>query len=266
MIGLRTNQLARLTWREVAEIVKDPPTVLLPVGSLEQNGSACPLGTDALVAEYFAQKLAERTDSLVAPPVCYGSSEPFRGFPGTVWLRPETITAVVRDILMGLADSGFTHILVVNNHGRNEPFIEAAVRAVRETKSIVVGHVWPFGLMSQMARGSDRYSAEKAGHGGQPMVSIIKAVAPDDVRLEGAEPDHLSNWGDFAVQTSNKASFKGKPFGLYVDIASVSASGTTGDPRGASEEWGHQLLEAALDWVAEAVTAFRKLKPENTGR
>jgi creatinine amidohydrolase len=263
---VRTNQLARLTWREVADIVKEPPVVLLPIGSLEQNGTACPLGTDTIVAEYFSQKLAESTDSLVAPPICYGSSEPFKGFPGTIWLRPQTMHRVVRDILLGLADSGFTHILVVNNHGRNEPFIESAVRDVCETHSLVVGQVWPFGVMARLARNSGTCPSAKAGHGGEPMVSIIKAIAPDDVRLEGAESGQLSNWGDFEIETSNKATFKGMPIGLYVDIANVSDNGTTGDPQDASQERGDQLLEGALSWATEAVAAFRKLRPANSSR
>lgn len=262
---MRSHLLSHLNWQEVQEITREPSVVLLPVGSLEQNGPACPLGTDSIIADYFCQRLAQITGSVVAPTIPYGQSEAFKAFPGTVWLRPETLRRVVADVCMGLAESHFTHILVVNNHGRNEPTIEDAAREVFEKTDVVIGVIWPLGVMGELARRSACLPAESMGHGGEPMASIIRYIVPDALRLEGAGPDHLSQWGEFSVVNSYKASFKGLPFGLFVNIAQVSDSGTTGNPADASSEFGEQLLQEALSWAAEAVEAFRHLKRTGLG-
>jgi creatinine amidohydrolase len=262
---MRTHLLSHLNWQEVREITRQPSVALLPVGSLEQNGSACPLGTDSIVAEYFCQRLAQMTRSVVAPTIPYGRSEPFKAFSGTVWLRPETLRRVVADVCMSLATSRFTHILVVNNHGRNEPAIEDAAREVLEKTGVVIGLIWPFGVMAELARRSARVPAESMGHGGEPMASIIRHIAPDAFHLEGAGPDHLSPWGEFSVLNSCKGLFKGLPFGLYVDVDQVSDSGTTGNPTGATSEFGEQLLQEALSWAVDAVEAFRQLERTSSG-
>ena len=60
--------------------VPDGPTLLVPVGSVEQHGPHLPLDTDARVAA----AVAARTGLLVAPPVAYGASGEHEAFAGTV--------------------------------------------------------------------------------------------------------------------------------------------------------------------------------------
>jgi len=55
----------------------------------------------------------------VFPVVPYGVTPYFREFPGSISLRVSTHLDVVRDILDGMAHSGFKRILVVNGHGGN---------------------------------------------------------------------------------------------------------------------------------------------------
>ena len=262
---MRSHVLQRLTWREVQEITSKPALVLLPVGSLEQNGCACPLGTDTIIGDAFSQRLAERTGAVVAPTIPYGQSEAFKAFPGTVWLRPDTLRRVVADVCRSLAASGFSHILVVNNHGRNEPVIEDAAREVMENCDAVIGLIWPLGVMGELTRRSQRVPAERLGHGGESMASIIKYLAPDDLRLEAAAPDRPAPWGEFDVLNSHQSRFQGLPVSLYVDASRVSESGTTGDPTYASAELGEELLEEALVWATEASAALMRLSRDHVG-
>lgn len=53
------------------------------------------------------------------PVLAYGITPYFAAFPGTVSLSSETHAAVVRDVLDGMAGSGFRRILIVNGHGGN---------------------------------------------------------------------------------------------------------------------------------------------------
>ena len=256
---MRSHFLHRLTWNEVQHITRNPTLALLPVGSTEQNGCSCPLGTDTIVADHFSLQLAQRTNALIAPTIPYGQSEAFKSFPGTLWLRPDTLRRLVVDVCTALAASGFSHILIINNHGRNEPTIEDAVREVMTHHDVVIGLIWPFAIMGQLARSSQRVPAERTGHGGEPMASILKFVDPDALLLDSSAPDRPEPWGEFAVLNSHKAEFKGLPFGLYVDASQVSRSGTTGDPGYASTDLGAELLGEALDWATAAAAALLQL-------
>ena len=97
------------------------------------------------------------------------------------------------------------------------------------------------------------------------MASIIKYLAPDDLRLETAAPDKPVPWGDFDVLNSHKSLFRGLPVSLYVDASQVSESGTTGDPTYASAELGAELLEEALVWATEASAALTRLSRDHVG-
>ena len=262
---MRSHFLSCLTWREVQEITSKPALVLLPVGSLEQNGCACPLGTDTIIGDAFSQRLAERTGAVVAPTIPYGQSEAFKAYPGTVWLRPDTLHRLMADVCHGLSASGFSHILVVNNHGRNEAVIEDAAREVMEDSDVVIGLIWPMDVMRGLAHRAERVPAEWLGHGAEPAVSVISHVAPDALRLGSGAPDRPTPWGEFTVLNSNKSQFKGLPFSLYVDASRVSESGTTGDPTHASAELGAELLEEALSWATEAAAALVQLKAHKGG-
>jgi len=43
-------KLAEVSWVEAQKILKKEDTVLIPVGSTEQHGRHCPLGTDHITA------------------------------------------------------------------------------------------------------------------------------------------------------------------------------------------------------------------------
>jgi creatinine amidohydrolase len=257
---LRTRQLAHLTWPEVSELARTPPVVLLPIGSLEQNGPACPLGTDAMIAEHFCERLAEMTDAVVAPAIPYGHSGAFRSFPGTVWLRPATMHDLVFEVCVGLANAGFTHILVVDNHGPNKAVIEAAARDAAEETGVVVGHMWPLRVMAQIAERSQTLLPGARGHGGEPMASVLKYISPEDLRLDEVSRDHPSQWGAFQVHNSHESSFEELPFALFVDMASVSDTGLTGDPTAACADAGRELVDEALEWARKALQAFSELR------
>jgi len=82
--------------RKQAEAARDSgAVVLIPVGTLEQNGSVCPLGTDTLAAEEIARRVAQKTEAVVAPTIAYGYSPQFRHFPGAVSLSPDTLRSMV---------------------------------------------------------------------------------------------------------------------------------------------------------------------------
>lgn len=122
-----------LTWEEVATHLERDRIVIVPVGSTEQHGPAGVLGVDSYVAITLAEDVAERTGVLVAPPVWYGDSSHHGAFPGTIAIRPDTLTLLIRDVTRSLARHGFDRIILLNGHkGSNLPALTSAVRVLHE--------------------------------------------------------------------------------------------------------------------------------------
>jgi creatinine amidohydrolase len=73
-------------------------TAVLPIGAVEQHGKHLPFGTDTLLAEALAVPIAQRLKAYLLPPIAVSASIEHRKAKGTVYLRPETLALVVRDI------------------------------------------------------------------------------------------------------------------------------------------------------------------------
>ena len=113
-------RIADMNWMQVEEYLKTDDRAVVPLGSTEQHAYLS-LMVDTLIPEKLAREAAEPLGLPVFPVVPYGISPYFTGFPGTVSLRMETYTALIRDILDNLSRSGFGRIVLVNGHGGNAP-------------------------------------------------------------------------------------------------------------------------------------------------
>ena len=96
-----------------------PELAVLPIGSCEQHGPALPIGTDAMVAETVAREVCERVGALMLPVLAYGTCAEHRGFPGTVSLRPQTLAAVVEDVVQSCVEAGIGRLAILSGHGGN---------------------------------------------------------------------------------------------------------------------------------------------------
>jgi creatinine amidohydrolase len=110
--------ISDLNWMQLEEYLQHDDRAILPLGSTEQH-SYLRLTVDCILPERVAIEAAEPLGVPVFPVVPYGVTPYFREFPGSISLRVETHLRVVRDILDGLAHSGFRRILIVNGHGGN---------------------------------------------------------------------------------------------------------------------------------------------------
>lgn len=116
---------------QVEEYLKRDDRAVLPLGSTEQHAYLS-LATDSILAERLATEAAEPLGVPVFPVIPYGITPAFTAYPGTVTLRAQTHLRVVRDVLDGLAVSGFRRLLVVNGHGGNAPARAACAEWVAE--------------------------------------------------------------------------------------------------------------------------------------
>lgn len=135
----RSHRLSDLTWPEIRDAAERGAAVIVPIGSTEQHGYHLPLCTDAVLPEQLALDIAPALDLLVAPPIAYGyRSRPLsgggEGFPGTISLSGRTLMSLLEDVLVGLANSGFHRLIMLNWHYENSNFVyEAAWLAHQRT-------------------------------------------------------------------------------------------------------------------------------------
>jgi creatinine amidohydrolase len=92
------------------------------------------MGTDTLTAIAVAHDAAKVSGTLLASPLWYGWSPQHMCFPGTVSLRPETVTGLMTDVGLSLVHHGFRRLVVVNGHRfANIAPLSLALNKVRQT-------------------------------------------------------------------------------------------------------------------------------------
>src|SRR5512134_1342236 len=111
--------LGEMTNREVEEFLETHHTVIVPTGATEQHGPHGPLLTDVLIPQEVARRVAPTIGALVAPPINYALSYPHVGFTGLVHVRISTFMALIEDLCLSFAASGFKRIIFLNGHYDN---------------------------------------------------------------------------------------------------------------------------------------------------
>lgn len=83
--------------------------VLIPIGTMEYHSSICPYGCDSLVAMGLIDKVAEKVDCVVMPPVWYGVASYAVAGPekGSIHVDCDTFEQNIYCILKSLLYSGF---------------------------------------------------------------------------------------------------------------------------------------------------------------
>jgi creatinine amidohydrolase len=113
------------TSKEIAERL--PEIAVFGIGAIEQHSIHLPLGTDWLGVSDVTRRVARELDAFLVPALPFSMSECHGPMAGTVWLKPETLAAVLRDTVLSLYAQGFRKVLVVNGHGGNF-VLEAQIR------------------------------------------------------------------------------------------------------------------------------------------
>jgi len=111
-----------------AEIAEARPTMaVLGVGAIEQHGTHLPVATDWSYISATTRQVAERLGAFWVPAIPFSMSECHGEMAGTVWLKPDTLAKVVRDLVLSLHRQGIDKVVIMNGHGGNfmlEPTIQ----------------------------------------------------------------------------------------------------------------------------------------------
>ena len=253
-------RLELMTSDAVARHLAISPSIIVPVGATEQHGPDGLIGTDHLCPQAIARRLGERDDVLVAPTIAYGMSQFHLGFPGTISLRPSTLSALALDVVASLAATGFKRIYVLNGHGGNVGPLRAAVQEFYAARSFAgvkepaevhcrVRSWWELPTVDTLRR--QLYGANEGYHVTPSEVAITMAAHPAHIRRFDREPPPADR-GDILLHAGDNyydaADFKARyPDGRVISHAAL-----------ATPEHGEQLIKAAVDDLAADLAAFVK--------
>src|ERR687897_1641693 len=179
--------LGEMTNAEVEQFLKQHHTVIVPVGSTEQHGPHLALTADVLIPQEVGRRVAPRVGAVVAPPVSYALSYPHVGFRGLVHIRIPTFMALVEDLCVSFAASGFKRIVFLNGHYDNTYAIayacaNAAEKMPKDVKAFPENYWDGF-----TAADVDQFSGLKNGlHANAAETSAILALSPNLVDMEKA--------------------------------------------------------------------------------
>ncbi len=211
-----------------------PTIAVWGIGAIEQHSSHLPLGTDWVIVREVTARVAEELAAYLVPAFPFSMSQCHGGTAGTVWLKPKTLAAVVRDVVDSLQAQGIHRILMINGHGGNfvlGPAIRELNLSRPDLRLILLGGE----LVLEQGRPIFE-TAHQEVHAGEVETSFILAIDPDAVR-----PDRV----DFVPPV-------GREFLDYALIGDLCAAGVWGYPRKGSDEKGNAAIEAQVQSIVHA--------------
>jgi creatinine amidohydrolase len=261
-----TMFLGEMTNLQVEAFLKDHATVIVPVGSTEQHGPHGPLMTDVFVPTEVARRIASQVGALVAPSINYGLSYPHIGFTGVVHLRIPTFMSLIEDVCLSLGAAGFKRIVFLNGHYDNTYAIAyacatAAERLPDDVRAFPVNY-WD-GMSADEA--SEFFGPTTGLHANRGEISAVLAINPAFVDLDNANAE----MPPFPEVTSPAAVHTAFFFSSPGSIARATKSGTWGDAREASAEFGERYLSvvsaATVRLIDDIERTFTAMRPRADG-
>src|SRR6266568_8772689 len=257
MTTTRSVLLSECTLRDVEAQLEESPKVIVPTGSTEQHGPHAPFGTDSILATEVSVRIAPRIGALVAPTLTYGVSGDHRGYAGVPFVSAGTMTALVQDVLLSLADGGFREIIFINGHYTNSIALSAAIMEVGD--QLPAGTIaFPFNYWDALPPDqlAEYLSAGAGLHANIGETSAVLAVDESLVKLDLAVREYPS----FPVEPT-PAMVSAYFFSARGTLPRASHSGVWGDPSGSSAELGRRYLEriedASVRFVENVEAIFR---------
>lgn len=261
---MKKVNLERMTWKEAEEAFRSKPVVLIPMGSVEEHGPQAPVG-DYRYTEKMATAMAEATNAVVVPTIPWGYSDTFRNYPGTLTVRPQTLTMLLEDITDCLVRFGIEHIMMVCGHKGNLPILEQFGRAFRQKHGLRIATIEPLGWIGpEICQEVYGTRTPAIGHGSDPMQSLAMYLFPEDVRLDLMEEGTSASWQGLSFK-GTAANVDGYVMHMYMTIEEVTeavgGNGVLGDPKLSSAERGEKLFQRLVEIGIKMINTFKQIDP-----
>ncbi|WP_066173861.1 creatininase family protein [Bacillus marinisedimentorum] len=239
--------LTKMTWEEVKDALETVKLAVIPIGAHEQHGPHMVESCDAVLADRMGEKLGEKLfpHVLVTPTVNMGVSPHHLNFPGTISLKPDTLIAVLRDMVMSLHHHGITRFLFLNAHGGNQSTLSVASTMFADELDVEV-YVAKTTASAKMAV-AEHIKSPVFGHSCEREVSEALYLAPELVRAEKLTE------GEFVTEGRWKNLRPGSVLQGFYKYEEMTSNGCIGNGTQGSREIGEEIVTEALENIASAV-------------
>jgi creatinine amidohydrolase len=262
--------MVTMAWPAIEAAASRGTIILLPIGIIEEHGPHMGLPVDIYIAFLFSvlskRELKERrVEALIAPPAYWGISQGTASFPGTFSVRPETMHALLSDILTSLKNWHFRHVFIINAHGdyRHGRVILDAVKESGQNTGIDARCVLMPSQLSLfgLSGGEDYIIVQKAPpswpssgkyvdyHAGSLETGIMLAYFPEYVDAALAKklkPTRLTGDDLKGLGRSDEENRLLIPGGYF------------GNPAGYDIEFAKRFVEASARDIADTITDYLK--------
>ena len=215
---------------EFRELIKSKnPTIIIPVGSLEQHGAHLPITTDSDIVTEVASRLGRKCGFIVFPTVSYGLSFEHSPLFNTS-SKYQEFAEFLREIFYSLFENKIESVIILNGHHGNVEALknftisdDAQYYKERGGKLPRVYSYW-------------RFMEHEFDHAGFVETSLMLAIS-DKVKMKKAKKGLITNgMSDEEIQRINKLSTQ--PGGF----PQVTKNGVWGDPTNATKKDGEKFL------------------------
>ena len=213
---------------EFRKIIKEKkPTIIIPVGSLEQHGAHLPITTDSDIVTEVASRLGEKCDFIVFPTVSYGIS--FEHTPlVNISIQSRNLRGFLGDIVEQLYHS--CEIIFLNGHHGNVESLN------KMRKTMNRGYLEPYGLAPVRCYSYWHFMKHEFDHAGFVETSLMLAIS-DKVKMKKAKKGFTTKGlSEKEIRRINKLSTE--PGGF----PKVAKNGVWGDPTSATKKDGEKFL------------------------
>ncbi|EJF89371.1 creatininase family protein [Bartonella tamiae] len=220
---------------------------IIPLGAYEYHGQHLPFETDAIIAEAFAQHLAQHCDiknRLTAFPVeTIGYSIEHMDEAKTQSLKFDD--AIHQWINLGLKhfDNGYKKLLFLNAHGGNSALLNIVITELRcRLPILAVATSWGrFGLPDGLIDDNERHLDI---HAGFIETSLMLFLAKNKVDMTKAE-NFYNHQDDFIKKFHYLSAYGPQAFGWK--MCDLNKKGAAGNASKATYEAGKKIFDHAIE-------------------
>ena len=214
---------------EFRKLIKSKkPTVIIPVGSIEQHGAHLPISTDSDIVTEIASRLAKKYGFIVLPTISYGvSSEHEPLF--NLSLKEKNLKRMLSNIIDSLGKNHIKKIIILNGHHGN---LEAINSVCTDIKNISKLSYWHF-------------MKHEFDHAGFVETSLMLAIS-NKVKMKKAKKGFDTNG-----LSENEKRKIGKLATKSGGFPKVTKNGVWGDPTGATKKDGQRFISEIVRNLAK---------------
>jgi creatinine amidohydrolase/Fe(II)-dependent formamide hydrolase-like protein len=252
-----------LSWPEIVQKSKECDIILLPVGSIEMHGPHCPTGSDSLNAQGIAERVAEKTGTIVATPFWYGPEMYMQhGFPGSIPVRSDVVKQFAKDVISGLIKNGFKKVIVLNGHGQQWVYVGILQELALETKAFIAVATW-----WELIRKTINETCETPMvHAGEVETSLALELYPDLVDMNKADKESApttvnKKWFGGPTGYPEEGGFPGHNITCSYFQVDTYKLGILGDATKATKEKGKKMVDAVVDKLSEFIEELKAKYP-----